>query len=823
VKHVLSSCCAIAAFMLALGAFSYTSGQTAPDPFVTQITSSPAGGLNNPFLSAGTISGDGRFVAIESNGDIATEKSAARNNADGNREIFLLDYAQRRIFQITNTTSALKPPPSPTPTPTPSASPTPTPAPTPEDPSLVAVEVSNNRPVISNDGRWIAFSSNASTPDNFDGNTNATALAADGNQELFLYFIPAAPVVNLSDGGEQPFVDLTAAGGGTFTRITDTPASRPPTAGTSTLVPFVADDNRDASVNDNASVVAFVSTRNLTGGNADGNPEVFIYRRTPTVTMTQVTSTADVVSGGRVVGSIFNENPTLSGSGSAVAFISNANITTPVGSENNDGGRGFGNAEVYLASFDAVAATSAMVRQVTRTRSDSSAATVNILSPGHRVSRNGSLIAFESLAEDPKANSTTNKSFLAVFVYTVAGDTFTQIGPRPTQFPGDIIHFPTFTDYDSSLAPATLVFTSALNFKSDGTFPPADQGSTGLNSTNQPQIFSATLATPITFTKLTSNPVGGFGGIRPAASNTRERIAFSLGGSELGGGNTDQSQEVFYLLSRQGTDAAAGTGLSFFAGASNFPVAAATPLPSPTPAPTPAPTPGTIALGLAPGELSITRSTAALAPIDRSSVGGSETARNPILPVELNGVSVAVNGAAAGLYFVGDSPAEGISFVMPIGLSNGVANVVVNNNGTTYRGFVQIVAAQPDLFSSTGDAGGTAVVCNVTNPTVSDCVTGTFPLNSSNGTALVPTVIEIHLTGVRSAATTETTVAIGATNIVPSSVRRNTNMFGFDLITATLPAALPTGTHKVIITVTRGAVVTTSRAAATAPEITIVP
>ena len=173
-KHVLSSRCVIAAFMLVLGAFSYTSGQTAPDPFVTQITSSPVGGPNNPFLSAtSSMSGDGRFVAIESNGDIATEKTAVRNNADGNREIFLLDYAQRRIFQITNTTSALKPPPSPTPTPSPAASPTPTPAPTPQDPSTVAVEVSNNRPVISNDGRWIVFSSNASTPDNFDGNATA--------------------------------------------------------------------------------------------------------------------------------------------------------------------------------------------------------------------------------------------------------------------------------------------------------------------------------------------------------------------------------------------------------------------------------------------------------------------------------------------------------------------------------------------------------------------------------------------------------------------------------------------------------------------------
>ena len=32
-----------------------------------------------------------------------------RNNEDGNREIFLIDYAQRRIFQITNTKNVLNP------------------------------------------------------------------------------------------------------------------------------------------------------------------------------------------------------------------------------------------------------------------------------------------------------------------------------------------------------------------------------------------------------------------------------------------------------------------------------------------------------------------------------------------------------------------------------------------------------------------------------------------------------------------------------------------------------------------------------------------
>src|SRR3989441_7271697 len=127
--------------MLVFGAFSYALGQTAsatPDPFVTQLTSSPAG--FNSF--AGDITANGRFVVFESNGDVATQN---RNNADGNREIFLIDYAQRRIFQLTNTKNVQKPPasPSPTPTPTASPSPTPTPSPTPADPSQVQIEISS--------------------------------------------------------------------------------------------------------------------------------------------------------------------------------------------------------------------------------------------------------------------------------------------------------------------------------------------------------------------------------------------------------------------------------------------------------------------------------------------------------------------------------------------------------------------------------------------------------------------------------------------------------------------------------------------------------
>src|SRR5262245_56409010 len=83
----------IALFLLA----SVVSAQV--DSLVGQFTSSS---LSSSF--GGSISGNGRFVVFESRGDLATENP---RNADGNLEIFLWDYAQRRIFQITDTKDLL--------------------------------------------------------------------------------------------------------------------------------------------------------------------------------------------------------------------------------------------------------------------------------------------------------------------------------------------------------------------------------------------------------------------------------------------------------------------------------------------------------------------------------------------------------------------------------------------------------------------------------------------------------------------------------------------------------------------------------------------
>lgn len=833
--------CALIVLTLASGAFFSALAQTpsaTPEPFLSQITSGTAG--FNSF--AKDVTANGRFVVVESNADISTEKIPTRdsagnlnpnprNNEDANREIFLIDYAQRRIFQITNTRSVPKPTPSPTPTPTPTptpsptATPTPTPAPTPPDPANIQIEISNNRPMITlvpgiNGHYRIVFSANAPNPSFFDGVDTGGVLAADGNQEIWIYELPTISEVDLTTGADLPLQDLTL---GTFTKITNTPASRVPSPGAIGIFPFVADDNRDATISETGEIIAFISTRNLASNNTDGNPELFLHTISTPGVFVQGTATADSFVG-PVLFSVFQNSPSLSADGSVVAFVSNGNLS----GNNNDDGSGHGNAEVYIGAFSGGVFT--VTRQATRTKADASGvnfgATVNVLSPGRRLSRDGSLLAFESLADDPKANAATNQTFLAVFVYTIAQDRFDLVGRRAMAFPGDVIHFPTFTDYNSTLVPSTLIYASALNFKTDGTFPPAAEDSTGLNPSRAVQIFSTSL--PITatntFRRITKNAV--FAAFSPLSTATIERTVFSAGGAELGGGNADGSTEVFYLLSPPVTTESAAV-LSFFTGASNIPLPEASP--SPSPSPTPTPSPG-VATGLAPGELGIIRTTVEFVASDMTATGGSETKRSPALPVELNGVSVSVNGAAAGLYFVGQASKQ-INFVVPIGMTTGVKTVVVNSRmggGIQFKGFLLIVAAQPDIFTTTNDAGGRAAVVNVTNPMAR--TPEPFSVTSTDGSGnTVATVLEISLTGIRTVVAAEVKISIvtatGTTDITGDSiilVTPNREMPGFDLIQFRLPASLAgAGDVPIIVTITKGGGTFASRPAATAPHITI--
>jgi uncharacterized protein (TIGR03437 family) len=177
----------------------------------------------------------------------------------------------------------------------------------------------------------------------------------------------------------------------------------------------------------------------------------------------------------------------------------------------------------------------------------------------------------------------------------------------------------------------------------------------------------------------------------------------------------------------------------------------------------------------------------------------SESQFGPPLPVELKGVSVSIRGAACGMYSV--SPTA-ISFVVPPGLTQGTYPLVINNNGTVIRGNIMIVAAQPDIFTTTNGPGGRASICNITDPTISGCVPEPFNVTSppSPGGSPVPTILELHATGVRGTPAASISVVIGTTAITPSSNLAN-DQPGFDNIVITLPSTVDRGDLPVVVKV----------------------
>jgi uncharacterized protein (TIGR03437 family) len=180
-------------------------------------------------------------------------------------------------------------------------------------------------------------------------------------------------------------------------------------------------------------------------------------------------------------------------------------------------------------------------------------------------------------------------------------------------------------------------------------------------------------------------------------------------------------------------------------------------------------------------------------------------------------------GGAAGLYSV--SPGQ-LNFVVPPGFapSSTPFPVVINNNGAVVRSTISLLFSVPDIFTSTNDAGGRARVFNVTN--ISGRTQEPFSVTSTTmDGATVPTVLEIDLTGVRLASTSQITVRIGTTDITGTAIvaSGHGDTPGFDSIQLTLPSTLAgAGDVPIIVTVVNGTGGTfTSRPADTAPHITI--
>lgn len=814
------------------------------DAVIGQISNS------NTDSYVGGMSGNGRFVVIESRGNIATVNP---RNEDGNREIFLFDYAQRRIFQITDTKSLR--------TDTTST----------YNFSNIKVEISNVRPVISNDGRWIAFGSNATTstpavpngtnPSNFDAESfNSTTgtppvttnpLTSDANLEMWLYQVPAiAPVADLSAGEEIPFADL---GGGTFTRVTNTAPSRLPVAGTATQAPVVADDNHDASISDDGGVIAFASTRNLLGtaapqtNNTDGNDEIFTYVRGLGQTA-QVTFTPR----GTIAAPIYSVAPSISGLGNRVAFSSNGDnpIVGMTGGSNADR-----NEEVFYTDLDAAGNPTGTRRQLTTTARTNPGDIINIWDLGRRMSRDGRYIALDSYA-DLDATGSPNQTSFALYLFDLqpATPTVREIGLRSNADSGaaggDLARFPGFTDYTISGTPTSLVLQTRQNIRPDGTIPTT--ASEGLNpdATRPSQIYTYPLdAVPMNarFRRLSKFPAPSFllPSIQPITSDTSRRLSFSFAFVEIGTGNPDTLSEAFYMVVPE-QQALVPANFNYSTGATRIPVSpspvptpspTATPTPTPTPtttpSPTPTPTPQTppAVQGLAPGMAAfVTYDSGPNTPVVARSAVGSLDRRFP-LPIELSGVTMTIGGVAAGIRSV---TSRQIEFVVPPALAGNTGGltypVVINNNGTVIKGNVVLVPTRPDIYT---DAPRTdlpipfrsprARILNVTD-TVQTREPFTVTTFKRKGSRRVPTVLRLYMTGIADVISTSFEFRIGderITTAVSNAVQVAPGIYTVDF---RLPATLAGARDRpLVVTVTVGGVQYVSRLDDTAPFVYIVP
>lgn len=145
----------------------------------------------------------------------------------------------------------------------------------------------------------------------FDGyspsiNANGTRIAFISNGD---------PIGDNPDGNDELFLWIQGTG---ITQITDT-------VGGSSVCP---------SINSDGTRIAFCYTGDLTGDNADGNREIFLWIEGSG--FTQVTNT----TGG------FNASPSINAAGTRIAFESNRDLTpAPGGPGNSDA-----NEEIFLSS-----------------------------------------------------------------------------------------------------------------------------------------------------------------------------------------------------------------------------------------------------------------------------------------------------------------------------------------------------------------------------------------------------------------------------------------------------------------------------------------
>ena len=697
--------------------------QTATDEVSLRLLPVPANVIGTTIRG---VSNDGKRIVFDSINDYNGK------NVDSNTEIYVYDVDARSVIQITDTADIKDP----------------------ADSTKTLFRINNVTPAISGDGTKIVFVSNADLGD---------AKNDDRNYEVYLASLPR---------------NSTTA---SISRITDTDKN------TDTEVVKEIANNYAPGINDNGSVITFVSTRRASkpidggplGFNAskegpngdqtdptkltdpDGNGELFIYNAA-TRGFAQVTASRDVDATSNFVVRGFNSAPLLSGDGRSLVFISGFNYPGANANKNSDF-----NGEIFIYKIGDPMNT---VTQVTDTTGTAivpafnaligqyfvnSTAPMNVLnSVTHPLSSDGSLLVFESAGNFTNNNADKTRE---LWLYNVNTKAYTQItnqtlaDPDPAKLTQDQLKKIDYNFLPSiNSTGAHISFGSTLNLT-----PAPTSGVKTDNADGSREFFRHDIAAQkfrqITFADklgvaLEQNVNG-----QPYVDSSGAAITFSFIATQLAP-NASAISDLFQAVIRPVT---ANSGVeSKLANAASFDVAQ-----------------------IARGSL--------VAAFGAQLANAEMNAASANLPFDLGGVTVSVNGLAARLIFVS---AGQINFVFPQVVANGDSvDFTINNNGVLSMGKVKIVDSSPGVFTTTSNGQGrTTAQCGRVSPDGLAFLVTLPPCSVGNESQAE--VLTLYGTGWRNGAGVQ--VKIGDQTLTPTFSGAQSEFPGLDQINVNLTKEL---------------------------------
>jgi uncharacterized protein (TIGR03437 family) len=561
-------------------------------------------------------------------------------------------------------------------------------------------------PTISGDGRRIAFESNADLTGTNDGGARFHALRADlsGARAVFTDVAASrAPAPAMSrDGSRLAFAsreNLTGENADGNSEIFLFAGERlQQITHTSPRDPArrTADGNFQPSISDDGSLVAFASNRDLTGANPDANLEIFLFDHA-THAFEQLTDTTHTNN---------SSDAKISGDGTRIAFIRDAHAAGDEASHARD-----------LMLFERAGNATRIVARDVEALS---------MTYGRAISTDGRRIVY---AAQTGARTTQ------VFLYDGRNEQtrqLTTLGSRAADVP---LH-PTISGDGSRVAFATRRNVS------------------GGNPDASVELYLYDLPTN-KFSRVTDAPSGANAEVVSSLNEDGSFVAFNFPRvltQAVSEGDFANNSEIYLA----GLDARApfSVNLQILHGASFGKEPAAL-------------------KAIAPDQIAVARGVnlALDAARSRPSIGGA-------FPQTLGGATLTVNGRRAQLFYA--SPTQ-INFHVPAETETGTAQVVVrNHDGHESRASVAVLPAAPGVFTEGGDGTGASIALDAQT-----FLRSPFdPVDAANR----PRRLIIFSTGVRRAQSIAVTIggrALAVENILPSP-----DLPGLDEIHVVLSRAL---------------------------------